>query len=123
MARISSLPRKRRLLHGFAHRTRCRTTSLCMSAGQIIRQLAVRPPADTPCRIGSDVVGLPAVDYRTREFPAGTQPEQEIPRRVAFAAMAERLGEISAPIPFRRLARVRLDLCPGLNSTFQNHMR
>jgi hypothetical protein len=30
---------------------------------------------------------------------------------MAFAAMAERLDEIGAPVPFRRLARVRLESC------------
>src|SRR3984893_8904972 len=110
MARISSSPRKRRL---FSTASARRATSVGVAAGQIVRQLRVRPRADAPCGVRSYVVGLPAVDYRTREFATVAQPIQEIPRCMAFAAMAERLDEIGAPVPFGGLTRVGLKALSG----------
>ena len=46
------------------------------------------------------------------------EPAQEIARRVAFLAMRHRLGEIAAAVPFRALARDRLQR-PGVKNSMR----
>src|SRR4029077_15863913 len=81
---------------------------------KIALKLRVGPLTDSPFRVGGDVVRLPALNERAREFLLGLQSKQDVPRRMAVAAMAERLNEIGSPIPFSRLVGVGPEAVPGL---------
>src|SRR6266851_5637085 len=58
--------------------------------------------------VRSDVVGAPARRQRAGEFLAVVEREGEVSRRVAFAAMRQRLREIGAPVPLRALRGIWL---------------
>src|SRR3546814_3222059 len=51
--------------------------------------------------VGADVERAPSVRRRPGELVAVVEREPEIARRVAFAAMRHRFGEIGAPVPLR----------------------
>ncbi len=51
--------------------------------------------------IRGDVVRAPAQHLLARKFPAVLEAEREIARRMTFAAVAERRGEVGAAVPLR----------------------
>ena len=77
----------------------------------VAEQLVVAPFADACVRVGADIESVPAGCYRTGEFPSIVESKSEIARRVAFAAMRQRFGQVSAPVPLRTLRRVWRKAC------------
>ena len=80
-----------------------------MSDRKIGDEIVVAPAADAGGLVRGDVEGAPARRHRAGEFLAVVQRERQISRRVAFAAMRQRFGEIGAPVPFRTLRRIGLE--------------
>src|SRR4029079_1230891 len=91
------------IVDDFGHRAAGRTSVLGMTRRQITLELFVRPAADAPIMIRRDVVSLPALNERSAELALVVEAEHKIARRMSIAAMAERLDEISAAVPIRRL--------------------
>src|ERR1700730_11093817 len=89
------------LVDSFAHGARRRAAALRVSGCQIGEHLVVAPAADAGALVGGDVEGVPARRHGAGELFAVVQSETKIPRRVAFAAMGQRFGDIGASVPFR----------------------
>ena len=67
-----------------------------------------------------DVVGAPAGLHGAGEFLRLFERLDQIARRVAFAAMRQRFGQIGAAVPFRAaLAYSARSACRGLKSSDQ----
>src|SRR3974390_1218567 len=79
-----------------------------MARRQIVTQFVCAPRADAGSLIGADVVGIPAGGHRTGKFVSVVERQGQIARRMAFAAMRERLCEIGASVPFCALRYVGL---------------
>ena len=109
------------LVHRLAHRVRtpCRVPARGRSRDSV-NISSSRPGADACDGIGADVVCPPARRHRAGELLPVVQREGEIARRVALAAMRERLGQIGAAIPLRRSSSVRArSACPALKTADQ----
>src|SRR5216684_4580379 len=70
-----------------------------MAHRQVVRQVRVAPSADAAAAIGRDVVCAPAGLDSAAEFLPFVQRKEKIPRRMTFAAVAQRLDEVRAAIP------------------------
>jgi hypothetical protein len=57
--------------------------------------------------------------FQPAEFLAVVQRERQVARRMAFAAMGQRLREIRAPVPLRTLRRVRFEAGIGIEQDDQ----
>ena len=109
------------IVDDFGHRAAGRTSVLGMTRRQITLELFVRPAADAPIMIRRDVVGLPALNERSAELALVVEAEHKIARRMTIAAMAERLDEISAAVPIRRLILVRPEPMRRLEQRVPEH--
>ena len=78
-----------------------------MSGREIGDEILVAPAANARGLVGTDVEGAPARGQRAGEFPAVVEREGQVARRMALAAMGQRLGEIGAPVPFRSSVEYR----------------
>ena len=76
---------------------------------RIVGDLLVTPGADPGAAIGCDIESMPSCRDRAAEFLPIVERNRQIARRVTFAAMRQRLGEISASVPLRTLPRVGLE--------------
>ena len=102
------------IVDNLGHGTARRAPPVGVTMGKIALELRLGPLTDAPFRVGRDVVRLPALNERACEFLPGLQPKQDVSRRMAVSAMAERLDEIGSSIPFSRLIGVGLKAVPGL---------
>ena len=71
---------------------------------KIGEHFVVAPGADAGALVGRDVEGMPSGRHRAGEFFAVVEREAEIARRMAFAAMRQRFGDIGAAVPLRGFA-------------------
>ncbi len=97
------------VIHRLAHRPRSGAVAVRVSDRKIGDQILVAPPADAGVLVRRDVEGAPTRRHRAGEFLAVVERECQVSRRMAFAAMRQRLGEIGAPVPFRALGGVGLE--------------
>ena len=74
-----------------------------MAGGEIGGKIFVGPVAQTRRLVGADIIGAPARSEGAGKFPPVVQRIGEVARGVALAAMAHRLRQIGAPVPFRAL--------------------
>ena len=93
----------------FPHRPGRRAASLGMSRGEVMRDRRLTPVANATFRIGGDVEGAPAAGHGAGEFVAIVQRLEQVPGRMAFAAMGERLDQIGAPVPLGALVGMRFE--------------
>ena len=74
-----------------------------MAGGEIRRKFFVGPIAQARCLVGADIIGAPARSESAGKFPPVVQRIGEVAWGVALAAMAHRLRQIGASVPFHTL--------------------
>src|SRR3546814_1343284 len=79
-----------------AHRPRRDSVAIGEPGREVGSERFVGPAADPGFLVGADVERAPSVRRRPGELVAVVEREPEIARRVAFAAMRHRFGEIGA---------------------------
>src|SRR3984885_16136084 len=94
------------LVHSLAHRARGSAVVARVARDEVGRHLIIPPAADAGAFVRRDVEGMPAGGFGAGEFLPVIERKSQIARRVAFAAMRQRFGEISAAIPLRALRGV-----------------
>ncbi len=91
---------------GFTHRTGRAAMSVGVSRRKIEIDILVAPVADAGILVAADIIGVPAGGDGACELVVIVERKGKVARRVALAAMSERLGKVGAAIPLWALARV-----------------
>src|SRR5271155_1172143 len=68
---------------------------------EIADEVLVRPGTDAARRIAADIVSAPTGGQCAAKLLAIVERKSEISRRVTFAAMRQRFGQVGAAIPLR----------------------
>ena len=98
----------RRMHHLLAHAAR--GDGVAVGSGlEVIDQLVNRPAADPFALIGRDIGREPALQRRTLQIGAVPVGAHRRLRRVAGAAVTERIDKIASAVPLGRLRRIRLE--------------
>src|ERR1700722_2526312 len=69
-----------------------------MASLEIVCELLVRPATDPGSLVGSDIVGVPALEHGAGELPAIVHREGDVAGRMALAAMTEDCRKVGATV-------------------------